>query len=80
MERKLTGSLSSAGTLTGAIRRSSSPVPIPYYTGEYEVTPQTYEQKLETAGLRMSDDVTVFEVPYYETTNPSGGYTVIIGG
>lgn len=49
------------------------------YTGEYVVTPTTEAQTLGTAYKVMTDDVTVHEIPYYETTNPSGGYTVIIG-
>lgn len=53
---------------------------IPAYDGSYEVTPlANTETILETAGRRMEDDVTVRKIPYYETTNESGGYTVIIG-
>lgn len=87
---KLTGVLTSVGALsgklnaesvngviTGTIRHSDT---TPYYNGDYEVTPTAYEQSLETKGLRMTDDVIVNEIPYYETTNESGGYTVIIGG
>ena len=52
----------------------------PVYEGEYVVTPQTDNAVvLATEGTRMIDDVTVLKVPYYETTNESGGYTVIIG-
>lgn len=53
--------------------------PTPVYTGEYEITPTITTQTLETKDKRMVDDVTVDAIPYYETTNPSGGYTVIIG-
>lgn len=52
----------------------------PQYDGEYVVIPKSYDQNLETKGLRMKDDVLVQEIPYFETTNESGGYTVIIGG
>ena len=49
------------------------------YTGEYEVTPLADSAViLPTNGLRMTDDVTVHKVPYYETSNPSGGYTAYI--
>lgn len=51
----------------------------PDYTGAYEITPTTEEQTLETRRRVMADNVTVHEIPYYETTNESGGYTVIIG-
>jgi len=49
------------------------------YTGVYEITPSTSEQVLPTAQKVLTADVTVQEIPYYETTNESGGYTVIIG-
>lgn len=50
------------------------------YSGEYDVTPLPRDDVvLPTANRRMSDDVTVRRIPYYETSNPSGGYTAIIG-
>ena len=53
---------------------------VPTYDGSYDVTPLPgAEIILETADKRMLDDVTVREIPYYETTNEAGGYTVIIG-
>lgn len=56
-------------------------VDVPEYTGEYVVTPLAYEQTiLETTGLRMTDDVTVLEIPIVSVSNPSGGNTVTIGG
>jgi hypothetical protein len=55
--------------------------PYPEYTGPTTVTPQARSDVvLDTSGKLMTDDVTVFEIPYYETTNPAGGYTAIIGG
>ena len=48
------------------------------YQGEYEVTPRTYEQVLATRNKRLSENVTVFEIPYHQTTNQAGGYTVSI--
>lgn len=51
----------------------------PFYTGAYHVTPSQEEQTLYTAQKILTGDVTVEEIPYYETTNESGGYTVIIG-
>ena len=48
------------------------------YTGDYTVTPQAHEDVvLETNGKRMTDDVTVFRVPYFETSNVYGN-TVFI--
>lgn len=43
------------------------------YSGPYEVTPKAYdEQILETAHKYLTQNVTVYEVPYYETSNLSG--------
>lgn len=74
---RLVGQLSSprhvlSGTLSKQQRTD-------YYTGEYVVTPSTEEQTLNTKNRMMSKDVLIEEIPYYETTNQSGGYTVIIG-
>lgn len=56
------------------------PSHIPTYEGAYDVTPlPRTEVILGTANRRMENDVTVREIPYSETTNESGGYTVIIG-
>ena len=48
------------------------------YEGPYEVTPTRSEQYLATKSLLMRDDVTVHEIPYFETTNPYGT-TYVIG-
>jgi hypothetical protein len=54
---------------------------VPKYTGTYEVIPQAWQDVvLETSGKKMEDDVTVRQIPYYETSNPQGGMTVYIGG
>lgn len=43
------------------------------YTGPYAVTPKAYDvQILGTAQKLLTDNVTVYEVPYYETPNASG--------
>ena len=42
------------------------------YEGSYRVIPKVTEQTLETSGLLMTNDVTVTEVPYYQTHNTSG--------
>lgn len=52
---------------------------LPYYEGAYEVTPRKVEQILATKDKSMSDNVTVFSIPYQETTNVGGGYTAVIG-
>lgn len=46
---------------------------LPAYEGEYEITPRAHDEVvLPTAGKRMTDNVTVREVPYYEVSNESG--------
>lgn len=50
------------------------------YEGEYTIRPQPRaEVVLPTANRRLAADVTVERIPYYETSNVSGGYTAIIG-
>lgn len=52
---------------------------LPKYKGPYSVTPRVKEIILKTKNKEMTDDVTVFQIPYQETQNPSGGKTVVIG-
>ena len=78
----LTGTLTSAGTVTGTLSSAlalSATLTVPSaagivaYDGAYEVVPKAYEeQTLPTEGKLMADDVTVFRVPYFETSNVSG--------
>ena len=49
------------------------------YSGAYEVTPRLYLQSLDTNGKLMRHDVTVYEIPVTQTSNPYGGQTVLIG-
>lgn len=50
----------------------------PDYEGTYEVTPTATEQTLGTMNRLLRRDVTVHKVPYFETSNESGGVTVSI--
>jgi len=50
------------------------------YEGDYEVTPTAEGLTLETAEKVMTDDLEIKAIPYYETSNPLGGYTVYIAG
>ena len=52
---------------------------VPEYTGETVVIPSSQEQPLYTANKVVRDNITVKEIPFYETSNPGGGYTAIIG-
>lgn len=48
------------------------------YAGPYEVIPKAWEdQILPTTGKNMLGDVTVYEVPYAEVSNPEGTTVVI---
>ncbi len=77
-QASMKGSVSSMSSISG--RLSSVQGDVPIYTGEYEVCPKMFQdQMLRTRGLRMTKDVTVQEVPYWETRNQSG-ITVYIGG
>ena len=68
----LKGSFSGVLSLHGSLTAPSS-APVPTYTGAYEVTPLAHSAVvLETEGLKMTDDVTVFKIPYYDTSNPYG--------
>lgn len=50
------------------------------YDGQYEVIPlPETSQILRTTNKLMSGDVVVKPIPYYETSNDAGGYTVFIG-
>lgn len=51
---------------------------VDWYGGPYEVTPKRQDQTLPTKDKTMREDVTVLEIPYYETANPYGT-TYIIG-
>lgn len=50
-----------------------------YYTGEYEVTPRTTRQVLDTGQKIMTDDLVVVEIPFAAVTNNANGLTVTIG-
>lgn len=50
------------------------------YTGEYTVTPDITPVVLSTRDKLMADDVTVHKIPQWETSNPQGGTTILIGG
>lgn len=50
-----------------------------HYKGNYEVTPKTIQQVMQTRNLIMDNDVIINKIPYFETGNNSGGNTVYIG-
>ena len=50
-----------------------------HYKGNYEVTPKTIQQVMQTRNLIMDNDVIINKIPYFETGNNSGGNTAYIG-
>lgn len=78
----LKGSLHAVGTVIGSVT-----VPVVHdashetYDGEYTITPDPWDETiLETDNKLMTGNITVEIIPYYETSNLSGGSTVYIGG
>ena len=45
---------------------------IPVYTGRHHVIPKTEGQELPTKNTRLTRNITVAAVPYYETFNENG--------
>lgn len=90
LSARVSGSAASAGAIKATVRARQSirglitPGDIvigdlPYYTGEYTVTPSLDAQILDTQGKAMRDDVVVQRIPIIFTTNPQGGQSVVIG-
>ena len=71
IDGRLGGELQSVGTLDGCLSMPSS-VPVPPYEGKYVITPLTVQQDFATQGKRMTDNLTVLEIPYAETSNEYG--------
>lgn len=70
--RRINGTIGSQGRVGGSINRATREYAT-VYEGPYSVIPKAYfEQTLETAQKYMTDDVTVSQVPYYETSNNYG--------
>ena len=50
------------------------------YMGQYEVTPlPLLEQILQTKDKVLEENIIIQPIPYHQTTNMSGGYTITIG-
>lgn len=67
--------VSASGVLAGSL---SKPIGYTDYVGDYEVTPKTSEQTLRTKDKHLTEDVTIKSIPYFETSNNSGGNTIYI--
>jgi hypothetical protein len=73
----LSGVLSCVGGLSGKVSVTKE---YDIYGGEYKIVPKTFEEQvLPTSNRVLKEDVVVKEVPFYETSNDSGGITAYIG-
>ena len=55
----------------------SLPAPAEPYEGDYIVTPKAHLQSLPTRNKYMVNNLTVLQVPYYETSNTYGNTVYI---
>lgn len=79
----LQGTIIESNVLKGDLSMEAASYPV--YSGDYEVTPSTESQTLNTMNKVMADDVSIKEIPYFETSNEYGktiyiGSEVIING
>lgn len=79
---KTKANIDSKKTITGKVTYGNGTGEYaPVYDGDYEVIPLAFQDIiLPTKDKKMMGDVVVKEVPYYETSNLSGGVTVYIAG
>ena len=75
---QIQGKLQPKGVLMGEVGFPKCDYPMPY-SGNYEVTPKSYEQSLDTNDKYMTDDVIIKQIPYYETSNDYGTTCYIAG-
>jgi hypothetical protein len=75
---RISGSITGKGRISGTIGTAKTK-PLPYYEGEYVITPTFEDQVLETKQRSMSDDVTVEKITTLEVDNDAGGVTYIFG-
>lgn len=76
---KITGKAERQNALSGNVGAKTINIGGTPYDGEYVVTPRVGEQKLETKGAIMNDDVTIKAIPFFNVGNQSGGSTAYIG-
>lgn len=74
----MNGRITPRGRISGTIGTAKTK-PLPYYEGEYVITPKFTDQVLETKQKSMSDDVTVEKITTLEVDNDAGGVTYIFG-
>ena len=75
----ISGTILATGTIDGELTIPPEKYVDPY-VGEYTVVSKPFrDEVLKTAGHSMTNNVTVLQIPYYETSNQTG-YTIYIGG
>ena len=52
---------------------------VEHYQGPYQAVPKTEPVQLKTKDRYLTEDITIFKIPYWETANRNGT-TVYIGG
>lgn len=78
---KIRGNITAKSTISGSISHLNKEEPVPKYEGNYTVLPLAFQDTvLLTKDKKMTDNVIIKEIPYYETSNSSGGSTVYIAG
>lgn len=79
---KVIGNISPIKTISGNITYGvGTGETAPTYDGNYDVVPLAFKETvLSTKNKKLTEDIVVKEIPYYETSNPSGGNTVYIAG
>jgi hypothetical protein len=75
---RVSGRIDAKGRMSGKVKTAETK-PLPYYEGEYVITPKFTDQVLETKQKSMSDDVTVEKITTLEVDNEAGGVTYIFG-
>lgn len=75
---KVGGRIDAKGRMSGKVK-SAETKPLPWYEGEYVITPKFTEQVLETKQRSLSDNVTVEKITTLEVDNEAGGVTYIFG-
>jgi hypothetical protein len=76
---KMSGFVPKVDSLSGNVGAKTINIGGKPYDGSYIVTPKVHEQKLETKGAVMNEDVTVRAIPFFNVENQGGGSTAYIG-
>lgn len=76
----ISGNVSRMLSVQGGITTAPAAPIFPYYQGVYEVTPlANLTLELQTSHKILENNIIVNQIPYFQVSNTSGGYTVTIG-